>query len=176
MIPSIYKYLKNTDSTTHKELGVLIKDSISGQQGMLTHFMVDIDRNRTYIFQPKRLNPTTGQPVDRIFITDSRIVGGKNVVTYLPLEVLGESAEDTATGFKGKIVSVTLHINGCIHVEIKPNGYSKSTGATIDAAEFDIRRIKCRKLQLLTKKQIEKSKTEAPSPEPVLRKQPNKYH
>lgn len=135
------------------KLGTMVSDNVTGTKGMLTHLGIDADRNMKYIYQPRGLNPTTMQPVDRIYLEKSRITGAEFDQVDLPLEALNTQAKDIATGFKGTVIGIVYHINGCVHVEIKPKGIIESTGATIDACEFDIRRVKGDAIPELTEKE-----------------------
>lgn len=149
------------------KLGIEVKDKVSGVKGILTHLFLNTALNKEYIFQPGALSPESGKPVDCIMVDEARIEGGEWEEVDLPLDIIGEKASDKATGFKGTIVSMYYHINGCVHVLIKPKGVNKSTGNTHDAVEFDIRRIKCEKLEELTEAELEKSRKEKPSPSPI---------
>ncbi len=145
-------------------LGNMVTDTISNTEGMLTHMQVHIGEHKEYIYQPRGLNPKNGQPVERIWLTEPRIKGGKWEDIDVPIELLGTKAEDIATGFKGRIVSLIYHLNGCLHVEIKPEGTNKDNGATTASAEFDIRRVKGEMIKPLKKKELKESITKTPSP------------
>lgn len=146
------------------KLGQIVTDGVTQTQGMLTHLCVNMEKHCSYIFQPKGLNPETLQPVEIILIEASRVVGGEEIDVDLPVEVLGSEAEDLASGFKGTIIELIYHINGCIHVDIKPVGILPKTGATIASANFDIRRLKGPKIKPLTDKKLKKSIIKKPSP------------
>lgn len=146
------------------KLGTIVSDTVSGTKGMLTHCCINMQENDCYIYQPAGLNPKTGQPVTAIMVDKARIKGASDIEVVLPLEVLGSTGEDTASGFKGTIIGLTYHINGCVHVEIKPKGTTKETGSTIESHEFDIRRIKGSKIKMVTSEKLAKSIKETPSP------------
>lgn len=148
------------------ELGTMVSDTVSGTKGMLTHLYLETGDQKRYIYQPRGLNPKDGKPVQSIFVDESRISGGKYVEVELPTNALGTPGEDIATGFKGTIIGLTYHINGCTHVEIKPKGINKQTGATFDSHEFDIRRVKGKVIKPLAKKALKKSIQQSPSPMP----------
>jgi len=145
-------------------LGDMVRDTVSDTEGMLTHLIIDMDKSERYIFQPKGLNPKTMQPVERISIDKARVIGGTINEIDVPIHLLGTEAEDIATEFKGTVIGIIVHINGCIHVDIKPKGTLKDTGDTIAAHEFDIRRIKIDGKPYMTKFELKKSIKEAPSP------------
>ena len=141
-----------------------VEDSVTGVSGTLTHATINMDGHVKYIFQPKGLNPSTQTPVDRIFVEPSRIKKGKLEEVDIPLHYLGEQAEDTTSGFKGTITALIIHLGNCIHAEIKPKGIIESTGATIEAHEFDIRRLKGPKIKPLSEKAKKTSEQKTPSP------------
>jgi len=147
------------------KLGTIVKDSATGVEGMLTIVATDMDGSHLYMFQPRGLNPKTGAPVDRMVIATARIVGGEEIEVDLPVEILGTIAEDLATGFTGMIIQLDYHINGCIHVDIKPVGVIAETGTTIESQSFDLRRIKGDKIKPLAEEALEESKKKTPSPE-----------
>lgn len=146
------------------ELGVMVTDIITKTKGMLTHLEVEMDESVRYIYQPHGLNPKTGGPVDRIVINEARVGDGKVITMDVPMEILGTEAEDIATGFKGKIVSLVYHINGCLHVTIKPSGVLAETGSTIEPNDFDIRRVKGEKITPFGVKKMKKDIEKKPSP------------
>lgn len=146
-------------------LGDMVKDTVSATEGMLTHLIIDMDKSERYIFQPKGLNPKTMQPVERISIDKARVFGGTESELEIPIHLLGTEAEDIATEFKGTIIGIIVHINGCIHVDIKPKGILKETGDTIASHEFDIRRIKINGKPYMSKFELKKSIKNNPSPE-----------
>lgn len=57
------------------------------------------------------------------------------------------------------------HINGCIHVGIKPEGVSEDTGNTYETQEFDIHRVKGEALTEYSEEELRKSIADKPSPE-----------
>ena len=145
------------------ELGTMVSD-ITNTNGMLTHLNIAMDETKDYYYQPRGLNPKTGAPVERIWLKEQRINGGKFIEIDAPLEILGSKAEDIATGFKGKIVALIYHLDGCLHVEIKPEGVLEETGATIATNEFDIRRVKGDKIKPFGAKKLKESIKDTPSP------------
>lgn len=150
------------------KLGTMLKDKLTGVKGMLTHLIVNHDEVPVYIFQPLGLNPETLQPVDKIMMEHNRVVGGEILEIDVPLQLLGTKAKDIASGFKGKISGLIYHINGCLHIEIKPKGILERTGATIAAHEFDIRRCEGKMIETLSQEKIDESIIENPSPEKTI--------
>jgi len=147
------------------KLGEMVRDIVSDTEGMLTHMTVNMDKNEQYVFQPRGLNPETQQPVEKIYIDKSRIIGAIEEEISIPVEILGTEAEDIATGFKGIIIGLIYHINGCLHVDIKPKGILTNTGSTIQSHEFDIRRVKGLVIPNLTKFKMKVSIKKNPSPD-----------
>ena len=147
------------------KLGTIVFDTVSKVEGMLTMACIDMDDNENYLFQPSSLNPETRQPSDKLWLTKSRLTGTSIDVVDLPLHVLGTECRDKATGFHGKAISLNYHINGCVHLDIKPEGLIEKTGCTIPAHEFDIRRLEGEFIKELSPKELKESKEKRPSPE-----------
>ena len=82
------------------KLGQMVTDNVTGIKGMLTMYSEDMDNNVLYLFQPSKLNPETKEPVDRYWLSKSR-VDAEDYKVELPLHILGTVVEDKATGFKG---------------------------------------------------------------------------
>lgn len=137
---------------------------------MLTHMIIGLNLEIAYIYQPKGLNPETGEPVEKIFVHESRIKEGKYEELEVPIYLLNTKAEDIATEFKGTIIELICHLNGCFHVNVKPEGISNKTGNTLTAHEFDIRRMKGDAIKTLNKKEIKESIKQTPSPISFVRK------
>lgn len=151
------------------KLGVKVKDKASGMNGSLLSMLIQDGGNRWYNFQPAALDKETGKPVERTWITATRVDGEEIPDPDLPLDALGTEAEDTITGFRGQVISLILHVNGCVHVELQPKGTDGKTGGLREAAEFDIRLLKGKKIPKFTESELVKSKKDAPSPAPSAR-------
>ena len=50
---------------------------------------------------------------------------------------LGSIVTDEITGFKGTAVAKTEYLNGCIRVEVQPEGLHKETGKPLASDWFD---------------------------------------
>lgn len=146
------------------KLGQMVTDNVTGIKGMLTMYSEDMDNNVLYLFQPSKLNPETKEPVDRYWLSKSR-VDAEDYKVELPLHILGTVVEDKATGFKGVAISIYYHISGCVHIEVKPKGLLENTGQSIKALEFDLRRLKGEAIVELSEAELEESKVKKPSPE-----------
>jgi hypothetical protein len=131
---------------------------------MLVHLQLEMDLSLHYHFQPKGLNPETGQPVRAMWIKESRIKGGKVVNVDFPTEMLGSIVTDKASGFKGTVTALILHISGCMHALIQPKTVVKKTKAPVEAMDIDIRRLSGVKVPKLTVAEKKKSIKKKPSP------------
>jgi hypothetical protein len=149
------------------KLGTKVKDSATGLAGMLTHFQVEMDERGWYRFQPAGLNPEDGQPVKAMWIVPERVNKPADTFVELPLEVLGTQVIDRASGFKGQAINVVLHISGCVHVGVQPNGVLDKTRAPIDSCDFDIRRLAGDAIQRMTDEERAADQKAKPSPGPM---------
>ncbi|MEY2512023.1 MAG: hypothetical protein QOE26_2786 [Verrucomicrobiota bacterium] len=155
------------------KLGSIVKDTASGLTGMLTHLQVEMNGNRYMLFQPHGLNPQTGQPVKVMWGVETRFQGGERVEEpKLPLEVLGTEVEDLASGFKGIATGCCLHITGCVHITVQPQGKLTETGGAVDPVEFDMRRLAGPAIKAMSEKARERDQQRKPSPGRVTRYQP----
>lgn len=149
----------------HLPLNVDVTDTATGLTGRLVHLNIETGDQRYYNFQPRGLNPETGQPAKRIWLAPARIKDlPPPVVTELPVEVLGTKVTDDASGFTGKAVAITLHPSGCVHVLIQPSGALAKTGDAIESCDFDIRRVSGPAIPKLTDDQLAESERRHPSP------------
>jgi len=146
------------------KLGTIVRDMATRLYGMLTHVQIAKDGSEFYNFQPKGLNLEDGTPVKGIWVTHDRICDGKRVDVDMPMELLGTVVEDLASGYKGTVTSLTLHIDGCIHALVQASGRSKKTGNAVESCDFDIRRLKGKKVPVFTEPELKKSILDRPSP------------
>ena len=154
------------------KLGTDVIDIATGMKGQLTHMQIQTDGVPFYLFQPKGLVKDTGQPLEANYISENRIKGGIFVEDpELHLDILMSQVEDNASGFKGKVIAITLHINGCVHAVVQPSGVQKN-GEIIKACDFDIRRLSGKKIPKLTAKQKAESEKKNPSPAPMRKLTP----
>jgi len=142
----------------------LVTDNATGMKGMLTHCQINPLGNTMYVFQPKGLNPETGHPVERIYLDESRIQGGKPQEIEVPTEVLGTEVEDLATGLVGKAIALVVHLSGCVHCDVQPTGKLTKTGSVPGLTDIDIRRLKGVKVPKLTKAEKAQDRATKPSP------------
>lgn len=147
------------------KLGTIVKDTTTGQSGMLTLMQLEQNGNVYYAFQPTGLNPKTGEPVFTRWIVDSVIENGVEIIPpYLPEKILGTDATDMASGYSGKVVSLRLHINGCVHVSLQSSTILSETGDVPLSVDFDIRRLVGDAIPKLTEDEKEISQLNTPSP------------
>lgn len=147
------------------ELGSIITDRATGLSGMLTHLHIE-PNGMHYHMQPRGLNPETGGPSKKIWMTPDRVMGGVEVAppAPIPMDILGTFAEDKGSGFCGTVIALVLHNSGCYHATIQPHGKVTKTGGAHDAHDFDLRFLKGPKIPDLTKAQVQESQAERPSP------------
>ena len=148
----------------HLELGTIVEDSATRLTGMLTHVQAGSDESYYYFFQPRGLNPEDGTPVKGIWITGERIMGGKLIDTDVPLDMLNTIVEDKASGYKGTVTYLTLHVSGCVHAVVQAKGRVKKNGNPIDPIDVDIRRLEGKMVPKLSEPEKKKSMKEKPSP------------
>lgn len=148
------------------KLGTIVTDTATGLQGMLTHLLIEQGGSNHYSFQPRGLNPETGAPVKKIWLSPERIEKGVpvEVPITIPMAALGTEAEDTASGFKGTVVGICLHLTGCFHVTLQPKGKLDKTGNPIEPMDFDIRRIKGPFIPVFSEEQVAVDQQRKPSP------------
>lgn len=146
------------------ELGSYVTDKATGLEGMVTHLQIEMDKTEYLRFQPRGLNPKSGQPVDSMWLVETRLEGGNRIPTPdLPVHVLGTIVEDEASGFTGMAISLILHINGCVHFNVQAKGL-QDTGAPIGECNFDIRRLKGEAITPMTKEEQKIDEKKKPSP------------
>lgn len=155
------------------KLGSQVTEIATGLPGMVTHLQIEMDGQNYVFFQPRGLSPGDGKPIKGMWVVQSRLTGGEIIKEpNIPIEVLGTQVEDTATGFTGIATAICLHISGCVHVDVQPNGRLEKTGAPIEVCNFDIRRLKGDAIKPMTESERTADQTEKPSPAEVERYEP----
>ena len=141
-----------------------VKDISCNQDGRLTLMQIEMNGSKYYFFQPKGINPKTGEPIDGRWIVDSSIGGGVQVPDPdLPINILGSQVMDNASGYTGMAISMRLHVNGCCHFSVQSSQLLE-TGSVPLSVDFDLRRLSGEKIKTLDEVELEKSKLETPSP------------
>jgi hypothetical protein len=150
-------------------LGTPATDSATTLRGMVTHLFMDTGGRLIYLFQPRGLNAETGQPLKGVWVSEKRLQCHEELRpnVELPTAVLGTFVEDRASGFKGTAVGLTMHINGCVHIDVQPAGVIEKTGVPVDCCDFDIRRLDGPAIRRMTAEEKAKDEKEHPSPAPV---------
>lgn len=151
-------------------LGEMVVDVVTNLSGMLTIANLDGDKNEFYFFQPALISPDTEEPVDGFWVAKSRIANSDKEVVELPVEVLTTKVKDKATGFEGTAINLYYYMNGCVHLEVKPQGLVAKTGQPIKARDFDIRRLSGKFLIEKSKEELKKDRVENPGPEALVRR------
>jgi hypothetical protein len=148
------------------KLGTDCFDTGTGLPGMATHHQFELDGSKATAFQPHGLNPENGEPLRPFWVAPSRLQGEEIVLnkSKLPFQVLGTHVEDRATGFEGIAITLTLHLSGCAHFDVQPQGKHPKTGAPVKAQNFDYRRLKGPAIPDMTPAELAKSHVETPSP------------
>jgi hypothetical protein len=97
------------------------KDLATDSPGALTHAQIFSNGVIHYIFQPGRLDPKTGSPVRKYWITSDRVDPETEKVPLpnLPIEAFGIIHRDVVTGFTGKVIAFVMHPEGCVHAELQ---------------------------------------------------------
>lgn len=147
------------------KLGTECRDKATGLQGTVTHWICNMEESVGYMFQPKMLDEE-GQPVRKLYVTLERLEVEKDALEEIdvPLEILGSIVEDKASGFKGMGVELIMHISGCFHVTIQPEGVLPNKKTPISAHDFDLRRCVGDKIPKMTEEEIKQSEQTKPSP------------
>ena len=153
-----------------KKLGTIVRDSVTGLKGMLTHIQTEMSGDQFYVFQPEGLDKKTLLPLDQMWVVEDRIEDGEDI--EMPdhinekMDVLGTEVEDKASGFKGIAIAAIYHMNGCLHIDVQPKGTNPDTGKIIERVNFDIRRLKGKFIEEETEEEVKYSEVKFPSPAP----------
>ncbi len=140
-------------------------DTATGASGMLTHMIIDKDGKTRYLLQPRAVNPKTGHPVEKIHLEPDRLEDQtKTEEIDIPMEVLGSTVTDDASGISGYALSFVRHPNGCFHVHIQPSGVIEKTREPIKPIDVDFRQVSGEKVPKMTEAEKEVSRKEKPSP------------
>ncbi len=116
----------------------IVTDKATCLSGRLQTIQIETNGCIYYSFVPVRLNPDTQLPNRAYWITAERIQKGKTHEVELPLEIIGRDCKDVVSGVQGMAITMSLHINGCVHVDLQPSGATK-TGEPIERWNCSIR-------------------------------------
>lgn len=149
------------------KLGQVFTDTATGLEGTLTNWYLDMEGRIDYYFQPRGINPETGQPVGRQVLEGHRLTPIADVnyeEIEIKFDILGSQVTDKASGFTGTAVALIRHINGCLHVVVQPKGVLPKTGEAIKRSDFDTRELEGEKIPKLGESALAHSKQTTPSP------------
>lgn len=163
-------FIINGDSMKKKLLPLCTKhtDRATKLKGMLTHWIMRLDGNVEYIFQPAGLTED-GQPQKKMFLCAARLDVSSDISSSdyeeveIPFEILGTQVTDKASGFTGMAIEFIRHTNGCFHVMVQPSGLTKD-GKPIASVDFDLRLLEGDKVPRLTREERQESERKRPSP------------
>ncbi len=143
------------------------RDKATNLPGMVTHWLLDMNGDVQYLFQPKGLDES-GRPVDKICVCAERLAvkPADFEMAEIQFDILGSQVTDEGSGFAGMATHLVYHPNGCCHVQIQPAGLTKKK-TPIQACEFDLRQCSGPKIPVLTEPERKASTVERPSPEPM---------
>ncbi|MEI6190757.1 MAG: hypothetical protein WCP24_00130 [bacterium] len=147
------------------KLGTVCRDKATNLEGTLTHWIMDMSKGVSYLFQPKGLDEND-QPVKKLYLEMERLnVKDSDFETVeVPFEIIGTVVTNKSSGFVGMAVEFIRHINGCFHVVIQPKGMSAKTKTPIQKNDFDLRDCTGSMIVELTKKALAESRRKTPSP------------
>lgn len=132
--------------------------------GMITHALLFGDGAVRYRFQPEGTNSKTGRPVAGCWITAAEIKGDYETAELEgPAGVFGQVLKDVASGFKGVVVYLEWHINGCCHAALQSKK-RLSTGELGPVQDFNVLQLEGKCLIPMSEEEVEASKKANPSP------------
>lgn len=146
----------------HYKLGQKAVDTATGIGGLLNHAFVNPDLGVLYTLIPQGTNVETGGPLPSMWIHSSRVQAKEWDETEVP-PVMHETVKDVGSGIEGVVVGITIHPNGCLHVDIQPPGKLKS-GKACEPFDVCIRRIEGKTIKKLTEAEHKEEQTKRPSP------------
>lgn len=143
----------------------LCKDTATGAKGMITHVVILLDHSIHYVFGPAGLNED-GVPLDMKLLTAAQLSSKDYDDIEVPVEILGSTLTDDASGYTGTAIELWMHPNGCFHVMIQSKGRAKD-GEMVKPKDFDIRQCSGAKLTKVSEAVKERSRKVSPSPAPM---------
>jgi hypothetical protein len=148
------------------KLGTVCTDKATEEQGTLTHLVFYMGHGIEYLFQPTGLNSEDGHPVRKLQLEEARLLVFPQDYEEIdiPVDILGTTLRNKASGFEGMATHFIYHVNGCFHVAIQPKGRLPKTNAIIRFGEFDLRECTGEKLEELSAAKLAESRQQTPSP------------
>lgn len=98
------------------ELGDLVKDRITGFEGVVTSVHSFLDAAQRFMVQPRELQLGQPQKKQAFDAVDLKVLKKRVVKPLKPKTIkfeLGDHVRDSLTIFTGKLSAVGLYINGC---------------------------------------------------------------
>ena len=147
------------------KLGTECRELASGLKGTVTHWTCNMGQEISYFFQPRGLD-SKNQPLKRFFLCLERLRVQESDFeeVEVPIEILGTTVTDKASGFTGMAVDFIRHINGCFHVFIQPRGLISGDGTPVDVMDFDLRGCTGKMIEQLSEQAKKESQKKNPSP------------
>lgn len=150
------------------KLGSTVTDSATATKCCVTHAYIRSDLSVCYQVKPKGLNKTSGAPLKGAWRSVAELRDYETENREIPAHILGETAKSTASGFIGVVSAITLHLNGCVHVDLAPKVRDKD-GELRDWWDFSILEIEGKNIPKFDAAAREHAKKETPSPCVVAR-------
>lgn len=111
------------------KLGQKAKDLVTGYEGTITGVEVHVGRCAQVAIQPPvtkdgKIPDAHMIDIPRIKITDEKQTIKTEIPDELPYE-FGQEMEDKYSGYRGKVVGISFHINGCTVLALQPKHDAK---------------------------------------------------
>lgn len=110
------------DTKRDIKLGDIIRDTVSGMEGVYASYTIRISGNNRVDIQPVSKDKekfADGGNVDMencVYVKD----GPGVVMPPHSYDIkMGEEVEDVTSGFKGTVVGITTFMNGCVYAEVQ---------------------------------------------------------
>lgn len=121
--------------------GTRCRETATGLDGTVTHWICKVSQTIDYVFQPKGLNPEDHTPINRYRLELEQLdsIPEDSYKDFeVPVKILGSQVTDCVSGYTGTAVGFVLHLHGCFHVIIQAKGTVKD-GGPIQRIEADLR-------------------------------------
>lgn len=108
------------------KLGTPVKDSVTEVEGEIEFAVISSSSEIYYYFRPKGMQ-SNGKLYDSIMVTEARLTNIKTIDTEVPMEIMLKTVTDRNSGYKGKVISLVVHQNGCIHAVVQAKANKDGT-------------------------------------------------
>lgn len=146
--------------------GTKTTDAATGLEGMITHIVIDMSHTPKYAFQPYGVEPEHGKPHDSHWSAAARFPDCTTQELDLPLDLLGKTATDDASGITGTVVSLVVHTMGCCHLVLQRPGFD-GKGKPFELHDQNMYLCSGEGVPKLTKEEVTEEIKKKPSPAPV---------